>query len=87
VSKKRIVRCVASGKLRATSTVIWKNTVTDLSVSHSSEQQHSMELSPGKRLVNWIQEPLGSVIAASVTAMGSLGVVLSGAWFIHLALN
>ena len=67
--------------------MIWKNTVTDLSVSRSSEQQHSMGLSPGKRLVNWIQEPLGSVIAASVTAMGSLGVVLSGAWFIHLALN
>jgi len=46
-----------------------------------------MELSPGKRLANWIQEPLGSIVAASVTAMGSLGVVLSGAWFIHLALN
>jgi len=35
----------------------------------------------------WLQDPLGSIIAASIAAMGSLGVVLSGSWFIHLALN
>ena len=39
------------------------------------------------RFAAWIQEPMGGVIAASVATIGSLGVVLSGSWFIHLFIN
>ena len=61
--------------------------MTDQSVSYQGEHQNPAEPSPGSKLGNWLQDPLGSIIAASVAAMGSLGVVLSGSWFIHLALN
>jgi hypothetical protein len=30
---------------------------------------------------------MGSIIASSVAVIGSFGFVLSGTWFIHLALN
>jgi hypothetical protein len=39
------------------------------------------------RFVQWVQEPMGSVIAASVATMSSLGFVLSGMWFISSAIN
>ena len=43
---------------------------------------------PGKReLGQWIQDPMGSVVASSVAVIGSFGFVLSGTWFIHLTLN
>ena len=35
----------------------------------------------------WIEDPLGSVIAASVATIGSFGVVISGMWAINVALN
>lgn len=41
----------------------------------------------GQRFVQWLQDPLGSIIAASVASIGSLGVVLSGIWFVNLALS
>jgi hypothetical protein len=44
-------------------------------------------LSSGQRFIQWIQDPMGSVIAASVATIGSFGVVLSGMWAISLALN
>jgi hypothetical protein len=37
--------------------------------------------------VQWLQHPMGSIIASSVAVIGSFGFVLSGTWFIHLALN
>jgi hypothetical protein len=37
--------------------------------------------------IQWIQDPLGSIIASSVAVIGSFGFVLSGTWFIHVALN
>ena len=37
--------------------------------------------------VKWVQDPMGQVIASSVAVIGSFGIVLSGSWFIHLALN
>lgn len=40
-----------------------------------------------ERFSQWIQDPLGSVIAASVATIGSFGVVLSGMWAINVALN
>jgi hypothetical protein len=64
-----------------------KITVTDFSAAHQREQKNTVEPSLGSRFGTWLQDPLGSIIAASVAAMGSLGVVLSGAWFIHLVLN
>ncbi|MEZ5571024.1 MAG: hypothetical protein R3E64_03285 [Halioglobus sp.] len=44
-------------------------------------------LSRRARFNQWIQDPMGSVIAASVGTMGSLGVVLSGIWLINLTLD
>ncbi|MEE4143607.1 MAG: hypothetical protein V2I26_02325 [Halieaceae bacterium] len=40
-----------------------------------------------QRFSQWIQDPMGSVIAASVATIGSFGVVLSGMWAINVALN
>ena len=37
--------------------------------------------------IRWLQEPMGSIIASSLAIIGSFGFVLSGTWFIHLALN
>ena len=37
--------------------------------------------------VQWLQDPMGQIIASSVAVIGSFGVVLSGTWFIHMALN
>jgi hypothetical protein len=37
--------------------------------------------------VKWVQDPMGQIIASSVAVIGSFGIVLSGSWFIHLALN
>ena len=37
--------------------------------------------------IRWIQEPMGSIIAATAAIVGSFGFVLSGTWLIHLALN
>ena len=39
------------------------------------------------RFIRWIQEPMGSIIAATAAIVGSFGFVLSGTWLIHLALN
>jgi len=54
---------------------------------------HAKEISPantqtlGFRLGQWLQDPMGSVIAASAATIGAFGFVLSGTWFISLALN
>ena len=45
------------------------------------------ETTTAQRLGEWIQDPVGSIIAASITAMGSLGVVMSGIWFVNLAVS
>ncbi len=39
------------------------------------------------RFAQWIQDPMGGVIAASVATIGSFGVVLSGSWLIHMLIN
>ncbi|MEM8564601.1 MAG: hypothetical protein AAGF57_20335 [Pseudomonadota bacterium] len=41
----------------------------------------------GQRFGQWVQDPMGGVIAASVATMSSLGVVLSGSWLIHMIIN
>jgi hypothetical protein len=40
-----------------------------------------------QRFGRFVQDPMGSVIAASIATMSTLGFVLSGMWFINFALN
>ena len=35
----------------------------------------------------WMQDPLGSIIFASVTAMGSLAIVISGIWMVDFVVS
>ncbi len=49
-----------------------------IAVEHSGAAQ---------RFARWVQDPMGSIIAASIAAMGSLGVVMSGIWFVNLAVG
>lgn len=57
----------------------------------ATEQNQTMKAtahaSRGQRFSQWIQDPMGSVIAASVGTIGSFGIVLSGVWAINAALN
>ena len=39
------------------------------------------------RFGQWIQDPMGSVIAASAATIGAFGFVLFGTWSISLALT
>lgn len=41
----------------------------------------------GQRFGEWLQDPLGGVIAASVSTIGAFGVVLGGTFFIHTVMN
>ena len=41
----------------------------------------------GQRLLEWIEEPLGQIVTASVATIGSFGVVLSGIWFVNTLVN
>lgn len=50
---------------------------------HIADQHNSA----AQRFARWIQDPMGSIIAASIAAMGSLGVVMSGIWFVNLAVG
>ena len=43
--------------------------------------------SSGQRLLAWVEEPLGQIVAASVATIGSFGVVLSGIWFVNTIVN
>ena len=54
---------------------------------NTTDKQASGELSAGQKFVEWVQDPLGSIIVASFATIGSFGIVLSGTWFIHLAVN
>ena len=41
----------------------------------------------GQRLLEWIEEPLGQIVTASVATIGSFGVVMSGIWFVNTLVN
>ena len=41
----------------------------------------------GQQFLNWLEDPLGQVVAASVATIGSFGVVLSGIWFMNLIIG
>jgi hypothetical protein len=53
----------------------------------SATEKTTAKESLGRRFVEWIQDPMGSVIAASVATIGSLGLVLSGIWMVNLTLT
>jgi hypothetical protein len=42
--------------------------------------------SPPGIFMQWVECPMRSVIAASITTMSTLGIVLSGIWAINVAL-
>lgn len=59
-----------------------------MSHRHSPEDTaQTATMSSGQRFMEWAQEPLGSLIVASVGTMSTLGVVLSSIWAINVALN
>jgi hypothetical protein len=51
----------------------------------TSEQQQTART--GSRLANFAEDPLGSVISASVAVIASFGMVLSGIWLIHAGMH
>ena len=59
-------------------------------MSHSHSPKNTVQavtMSNGQRFMEWAQEPLGSLIVASVGTMSTLGVVLSSIWAINVVLN
>ena len=55
--------------------------------THDAKPIAAIATTPLQRFGQWVQEPMGSVIAASVATMSSLGMVLSGMWFISVVMN
>ena len=55
----------------------------------SAEKNDANEIAENRTsgFVQWLQDPMGSVVASSVAVIGSFGLVLSGTWFIHLAVS
>ena len=60
-------------------------------MNHETTQQlHSTEATEqtqNRGFVQWLQDPMGSIIASSVAVIGSFGFVLSGTWLIHQAVG
>lgn len=54
-----------------------------MSKQPGTETQQQVEA----RAVHWLEDPLGSIIAASAATIGSFGVVLGGIWAINVALH
>jgi len=54
-----------------------------------SQAQHSRDVRPsrGQRFAEWLQDPLGSTIAACLAVIGSFGFVLSGIWLVNVSLS
>lgn len=56
-----------------------------------AEQNQTPESEAGptrmQRIGEWLQDPMGSVVAASAASIGAFGVVLSGTWMIHSVMN
>ena len=38
----------------------------------------------GQQFLQWLEDPFGQVVTASVATIGSFGVVLSGIWLMNL---
>ncbi|MCB1843161.1 MAG: hypothetical protein KDI09_09390 [Halioglobus sp.] len=58
-----------------------------MSTDHPSAQKTDGKPSLMQRVGNYMQDPLGSIVTASAATIGSFGFVLSGIWFVNLAVN
>jgi hypothetical protein len=59
-----------------------------MSTSHQPSREVRAEaVTSGQRIVNWLEDPMGQVVAATVATVGSFGMVLSGIWLVNIAVN
>ncbi|MEM1113949.1 MAG: hypothetical protein AAGI11_18690 [Pseudomonadota bacterium] len=49
-------------------------------ISHSAAT--AVPMTRKQRMVAFLEDPLGQILAATTLALGSLGVVISGIWFV-----
>tara|TARA_R110002049_G_scaffold76285_4_gene196164 strand:+ start:142 stop:330 length:189 start_codon:yes stop_codon:yes gene_type:complete len=56
-------------------------------VQHTNSGAENAKPSLIERLGKYMQEPLGSIVTATAATIGSFGFVLSGIWFVNLAVN
>jgi hypothetical protein len=59
----------------------------DTNKQAQQDSAKAVPLTVGQHFGQWLDDPMGGVIAASVATIGSFGVVLSGIWAINVALN
>ncbi len=61
-----------------------------MSTSHNQSAASAVAVAPkttGQRFLEWVEEPLGQVVVASVATIGSFGLVMSGIWFVNILVN
>ena len=59
-----------------------------MSISNqTSGEVRAQAVTSGQRIVHWLEDPMGQVVAATVATVGSFGMVLSGIWLVNLAVN
>ena len=56
-------------------------------IAHKTHTATAVAQPLSYRLGQWVQDPMGSVIAASAATIGAFGFVLFGTWFISLTLS
>ncbi|MEH6518041.1 MAG: hypothetical protein V7742_15300 [Halioglobus sp.] len=61
--------------------------MNDMTFARDNESTQVATMSAGQQFVEWMQEPLGSVLFATAATVSSFGFVLGGMWLIHLAMN
>lgn len=57
-----------------------------MTTSSNTGQSHQ-PTRKSNRLADFAEDPLGSVISASVAVIASFGMVLSGIWLIHAGIH
>ncbi|MFT6286127.1 MAG: hypothetical protein ACJAYC_000012 [Halieaceae bacterium] len=61
--------------------------MTNPTIARENESTQVGTRPVSQAFVEWMQEPLGSVLFAAGVTISTFGFVLSGMWLIHLALN
>jgi hypothetical protein len=58
-------------------------------MSNDHPPAHNTDGKPSlmQRFGDYMQDPLGSIVTATAATIGSFGFVLSGIWFVNLAVN
>lgn len=56
-------------------------------VAAVAAQESTSQPASGQTFSEWLQDPMGSVIAASVATISTFGIVLGGIWSINVALT